>query len=263
MELSADQRFLLQLIWIAFDGGQSPTWPDIDVLQQQLDNSGMDYRQLRDIGKSIPRELLHLDRYSWRGSLRLTVEGLTHCDGPDQLLDAAYRFVGLCVDRYREANTTPPTASMSRTEVAGRLRIGRPSRLLQQLYLVVQEETYLYGGSSETADGEWVFHVKMDTVREFLHVKSLRDYRDVVARLEARFKGKAAAPPEQKRVSAASLPFRPLGSALVSSIGRGASDAVSQATKWIILTILIVAAVALLAVFGLKIQLPIPKFPGF
>lgn len=267
-DLPDDQLFLLRIVWETFrvsDDG----WPDIDDLQRRLDVSGMDHRNVREIAQKIPRNLLHVDRYSWHGPLRLTVEGLTYCNDDDDLLELVPRFVTLCVDRYRESRSTPPQASMSRTEVAGRLGLLpmeelRPKRRLRQLYLLMHEETYIYGGGNESAEGDWVFHVRMENIREFLHVTSLEQYLETVARLDPQFRhelGSAPATPQSAGSTTAVSPVRSLVAAVSSSVGRGASDAISQATKWIVLVILVVLAAGLLAIAGLKAAITLPIFP--
>jgi len=51
----------------------------------------------------------------------------------------------------------------------------------------MQEEKYVYGGSTESADGEWIFHVDVDNIRGFLRISSLDDYRRIVTELDAQF----------------------------------------------------------------------------
>lgn len=267
MELvNEEQRFLLGIVWETFRLELS--WPDLNDLQRRLDNSGMEHRNVRQIVETIPHTFLHVDRYSWRGELRLTVEALAHCRETDELLALVPRFVQLCVDRYRESRAIPPEASMTRAEVAGRLFLvpsdaPMPARLLRQLYLLMREETYVYGGGSETAEGDWVFQIRMDDIRAFLHVTSLDGYLTTVARLDTRDRGEPARPPAVPRDGpirfAGSL--HGLGLAALSSVGRGASDAISQATKWLVLAILVVVVVGLLAIVGLEVPVALPVFP--
>lgn len=267
-ELADEHLFLLRVIWATFRA-LDDTWPDIDDLQRRLDISGMDYRNVREIAQETPHNLLHVDRYSWRGPLRLTVEGLTYCDDADDLLELVPRFVTLCVDRYKESRSTPPQASMSRLEVAGRLGLlpleeSQAKRRLSQLYLLMHEETYIYGGGTESADGDWVFQVRMENIREFLHVASLEQYLATVARLDSQYRhelGPAAATPQPGASSPPVSRLRSLFTAASESIGRGAGEAVSQATKWIVLTVLVALAVGLLALAGLKAPISLPLFP--
>jgi hypothetical protein len=268
-ELPDDQLFLLRIVWETFRISDEDSWPDIDDLQRRLDISGMDHRNVREIAQKIPRNLLHIDRYSWRGPLRLSVEGLTYCNDADALLDLVPRFVTLCVDRYRESSSSPPRASMNRTEVAGRLGLLpveelRPKRLLRQLYLLMHEESYIYGGGTESAEGNWVFHVDMKNIREFLHVTSLKQYLETVARLDLQFQhefGPAPATPPSPPSTKAVSPVRSLVAAVSRSIERGAGDAISQATKWIVLAILVILAAGVLAIVGLKAPISLPIFP--
>lgn len=267
-KLPDEQLFLLRIVWATFRA-LDDNWPDIDDLQRRLDISGMDYRNVREIAQETPRNLLHVDRYSWRGPLRLTVEGLTHCEDADDLLELVPRFVTLCVDRYKESQSMPPQASMSRTEVAGRLGLlpmdePQAKRRLRQLYLLMHEETYIYGGGTESADGDWLFQVRMENIREFLHVTSLGQYLETVARLDTQYRyelGPAPATPQPAASTPAVSPLRALRVAALGSIGRGAGDAVSQATKWIVLAVLVVLAAAVLAVAGFKVPITLPLFP--